>query len=120
MTDRSLFDVERDGEVLVLIPRADLRESDYVDIESGARSLLDLVAAPDVKGLVLDFHRTDYYGSTALGFFLRLWKRIGIRGGRMVFCNLSVNENEILAVTRLDTLWTVCGSREEALKVVRE
>jgi len=119
MTDRRLFDVERDGDVVVLIPRADLRETDYGDIESGARALLDLVAAPDVKGVVLDFHRTDYYGSTALGFFLRIWKRIGSRGGRMAFCNLSDNEVEILSVTRLDTLWSVCTSREEALKVVR-
>ena len=119
MTNRSLFDVERDGEVVVLIPRGDLRESDYMDIESGARGLLDLVSAPEVKGVVLDFHRTDYYGSTALGFFLRLWKRVSSRGGRMAFCNLSVNEGEILAVTRLDTLWPVFPSREEALKAVR-
>ncbi len=119
MAKSDLFDVERDGEILVLIPRADLRESDYQDIESGARGLLDLVSAPDVKGVVLDFHRTDYYGSTALGFFLRLWKRVGSRGGRMAFCNLSPNENDILAVTRLDTLWPVCASRAEAVQVVR-
>lgn len=119
MTNSGLFDVERDGEVLILVPRTDLRESDYLEIEAGARDLLDLVSAPDVKGLVLDFHRTDYYGSTALGFFLRLWRRVGGRGGRMAFCNLSSNEGEILAVTRLDTLWPVYPSRDEALKAVR-
>jgi anti-anti-sigma factor len=119
MTNRSLFDVERDGEVVILIPRSDLRESDYLDIESGARAVLDLVSLPEVKGVVLDFHRTDYYGSTALGFFLRLWKRVGSRGGRMAFCNLSPNENEILAVTRLDTLWPAFPSRDEAVKAVR-
>ncbi len=119
MTDPTLFDVERDGDVLILIPRADLRETDYQDIESGGRSLLDLVSAPEVKGVVLDFHRTDYYGSTALGFFLRLWKRVGGRGGRMAFCNLSANESEILAVTRLDTLWPAYPSRDEALRAIR-
>jgi anti-anti-sigma factor len=114
-----LFDVERDREVLILIPRADLREAEYQDIEAGGRGLLDLVSAPEVKGVVLDFHRTDYFGSTALGFFLRLWKRVGSRGGRMAFCNLSANEGEILAVTRLDTLWPACPSREDAVKLVR-
>jgi anti-anti-sigma factor len=120
MTKRSMFDVERDGEVLILIPRADLGESDYQDIESGARGVLELASAPEVKGVVLDFHRTNYYGSTALGLFLRLWKRGGSRGGRMAFCNLSPNEREILAVTRLDTLWPAYTSREEAVKAVRE
>jgi anti-anti-sigma factor len=119
MTNRSLFDVERDGAVLILIPRSDLRESEFQDLELGGRGVLDLVSAPEVKGVVLDFHRTDYYGSTALGFFLRLWKRVGSRGGRMAFCNLSPNESEILAVTRLDTLWPAFPSREEAVKAVR-
>jgi anti-anti-sigma factor len=118
-SNRTLFDVERDGPVVILVPRSDLRESDYLDIESGAREVLDLVSAPEVRGVVLDFHRTDYYGSTALGFFLRLWKRVGMRGGRMAFCNLSPNENEILAVTRLNTLWPTFASREEAVKAVR-
>ena len=119
MTTSGLFDVERDGNVLLLIPKVDLRESNYQEIEAGAQGILDLVSAPEVKGVVLDFHRTDYYGSTALGFFLRLWKRVGSRGGRMAFCNLSPNESEILAVTRLDTLWPAFPSREEAVKAVR-
>jgi hypothetical protein len=37
----------------------------------------------------------------------------------MAFCNLSPNENEILAVTRLNTLWPTFASREEAVKAVR-
>ena len=119
MTTSGLFDVERDGNVLLLIPKVDLRESNYQEIEAGAQGILDLVSAPEVKGVVLDFHRTDYYGSTALGFILRLWKRLSSRGGRLAFCNVSEREQEILEVTRLDTLWPVCPSREDALKAVR-
>ena len=37
----------------------------------------------------------------------------------MAFCNLSANENEILAVTRLDTLWPTFSTRDEAVKAVR-
>jgi len=114
-----LFDVERDGDVLILIPTADLRESAYEALEAGASVIFDALSDRQVKGAVLDFHRTDYYGSTALGLFLRVWKRIRARGGRMAFCNVSEHEKEILTVTRLDTLWPICGSRAEALAAVR-
>jgi anti-anti-sigma factor len=119
MHGTDLFDVERDGEVLVVTPTADLRESAYQDIEVGAKDILDVLATGEIKGLVLDFHRTDYYGSTALGLFVRLWKRVGGRGGRMAFCNVSEHEKEILIGTRLDTLWPICTTKAEALKVVR-
>jgi anti-anti-sigma factor len=67
----------------------------------------------------MDFHKTDYYGSTALAFFLKLWKRVRNRNGRMAFCNISDHEREILTVTQLDRLWPIYLSREEATKAVK-
>lgn len=36
----------------------------------------------------------------------------------MAFCNLSDHEREILAITKLDSLWAICDSREETLQRV--
>src|SRR5205085_2522737 len=69
MASEGLFDVERDGEMLVIVPTADLRESAYEALDEGARGIFELLAGGDIGGIVVDFHRTDYYGSTALGFF---------------------------------------------------
>jgi anti-anti-sigma factor len=118
MPGTNLFDVERDEDILVITPTADLRESAYQEIEEAARGILDLLATGEIKGLVLDFHRTDYYGSTALGLFVRLWKRISRCGGRMAFCNVSPHEGEILSGTRLDTLWPICDSKAQAIQLV--
>jgi anti-anti-sigma factor len=114
-----VFEVEEFGDTAVLTPGSDLRELDYTQIVAGAREAFALLESGPVKNLVLDFRRTDYYGSTALGFFVRLWKRVSGRGGQMVFCNLSDHETEILRTARLDRLWPVCGSRAEALEQVR-
>lgn len=114
-----LFEVGQEGDTLLVSPTANLGELDCGQIESEGRGVLDLMANPSVRNVVLDFRRTDYCGSTALGLFLRLWKRVRGRGGRMAFCNVSEHEREILAVTKLDGLWPVCRSREEALRVVR-
>jgi anti-anti-sigma factor len=113
-----LFDVEIEGRTVIVTPVADLRETDFQAIESGAEEVLALLSGVPARNVVVDLRGTDYYGSTALGFFVRLWKRVRSRNGRMAFCNVSEHEREILRVMRLDGLWPVCSSRDEALAAV--
>jgi len=119
-TAGGIFEIEQQGDTIIAAPAVDLREFDFQRIEEGAERILDLLNAPGIKNVVLDFHKTDYYGSTALGFFLKLWKRVRVRNGRMAFCNVSEHEKEILQVTKLDHLWSICSSRSEALKAVKK
>jgi len=65
-------------------------------------------------------HKADYYGSTALGFFLKLRQRVRRWNGRMALCNVSDHEKEILQITKLDHLWPISSSRIEALEAVSE
>jgi anti-anti-sigma factor len=117
---RGIFDIELQDATLIVTPLVDLRELDFQRIEAGAREILDRLNRIGTKHVVLDFHKTDYYGSTALGFFVKLLKRIRSQHGRMAFCNVSNHEKEILQITRLDHLWPICSSRSEALEAVRE
>lgn len=119
VTATRAFQIEREGQTLVVTVMMDLRELEYSQIEAGASDILHLLGNGTIKNVVLDFHKTDFYGSTALGFFVRLWKRIRDRGGRMAFSGVSDHEKEILKVANLDGLWPICPSREEALKAVQ-
>jgi anti-anti-sigma factor len=115
----SLFEIERDAEIVILTPVMDLHELHCREIDDGAVGVLELLADPTTRHVVLDFRQTDYFGSSALGLFVRLWKRVKRRGGRMALCNLSEPEKEILRITHLDQLWPICSSRREALQAVR-
>jgi anti-anti-sigma factor len=119
MATAGAFEVEREGRTIIITPLTDLRELDYQQVEAGARDILHLFGNNGIKNVVLDFHKTDYYGSTALGFFVKLWKRVRERSGRMAFCGVSDHEREILKVTRLDGLWPIWSSREEAVRAVQ-
>ena len=114
-----VFEVEPEGDTLIVVPAVDLRELDYQRIEAGAKTILERLNGSGVKNVVLDCHKTDYYGSTALAFFLKLWTRARKRNGRMAFCNVSAHEREILQATRLDHVWPICSSRREALEAVK-
>jgi anti-anti-sigma factor len=114
------FEIEQAKETIIIVPATDLRELDYQRIEDGAKKILELLNSTSIRNVVLDFHKTDYYGSTALSFFLKLWKRVSQRHGRMVLCNVSDHEKEILRITKLDHLWPICASKREALEAVSE
>lgn len=119
-TAGGIFEIEQKDDTLIVVPAVDLRELDHQRIEEGASRILDLLNGTGMKNVVIDFHKTDYYGSTALGFFLRIWKRVRRREGRMAFCNVSDHEKEILQITNLDHSWPICSSRDEALRAVRK
>jgi anti-anti-sigma factor len=115
-----IFEIEVEGDTVIVVPAVDLGELDYQRIEAGTTAILELLNGTGIKNAVVDFGKTDYFGSSALGFFLRLWKRVRGRNGRMAFCNLSKHEKEILQITDLDHLWPICSSRIEALAAVWE
>ena len=112
----AVFEIEREGETIIVTPAVNLREFEFV--ESNVNEVIEVLSDLSIKNLVMDLQRTDYFGSSALALFVKLWKMMTGRNGGMVFCNLSEHEHEVLAVTKLDMLWRICESRAEAMKVV--
>jgi anti-anti-sigma factor len=110
-----IFDVEHRGDVLILTPLRDLRELEFEEIR---RELLPLSDDPSVRRVVVDFGRTDYLGSTAVGLLVRLFMKVRQRGGALALCNVSAHEEDIFEVVGLDELLPVYTSREEALAAV--
>lgn len=114
-----IFDIEQLDDEIIVTPKADLREFEFQQIELAAGDVLKLLNSDRARNVIMDFHKTDYYGSTALAFFVSVWKKVRSHGGHMAFCGVSQHEKQILALTRLDTLWSVCDTREQALAAVR-
>jgi anti-anti-sigma regulatory factor len=82
--------------------------------------MLELLASGRAKNIVIDFQRTECFGCTAVAFFfLKLWTAAQKHGGQMAFCCVSDMEREFLRIAKLDDLWPICSSRDEALAVVR-
>jgi anti-anti-sigma factor len=118
--DQKLLREQWYGDTVVITPSADLREFEFDQIEAAAEEILAEVDGGEVRNVVIDFRDTDFYGSTALAFFVKLWKRVKSQGGNLAFCNVSLHEREILEITRLNTLWPLCETLDEALATVRQ
>ena len=114
------FRIERQNETFVITALRDLGELEYAHIQECATSALESLDAAHARNVVVDLGKAQHCGSTALGFFVKLWKRARSQGGHMALCNVSPEERKVLKVTRLDTLWTTCTSREEAIRAVSD
>jgi len=120
MTDPlTLFDIEQLGEILMLMPSRNLSEFELSSFEQEVRCVAQQLDTRAIKNVVLDFSKTDYYGSTALSLFLVLWKQVRSRNGQMAFCHVSAHEKEVLELTRLDGLWPIYDTRQEAVQGIR-
>jgi anti-anti-sigma factor len=120
MTAEKYIAVEREGSVLILIPHADLGESHWLDVEGESGEVVRMVEDPSIRHVVVDLGHADYVGSEALGWFLRLRKRVAPRGGRVLLCRLSPHAREIIRVTQLDKILDVYPSRAGALLATGE
>ena len=118
MTDDPLFTLSRADHTIIVTPQRNLTEFDFTQIETEAAEILGQITKNGGPNVVVDFSKIDYTGSTALSFFTRLFKKTRCCGGEMAFCNVSPVEREVLQVTRLDTLWPICDSVDDALAAV--
>lgn len=115
-----LMKVECREDVAVVTPTGNLGEFVISRVEEQAEAALKRFESSDTcRHIIIDFCNTDYFGSSALGFFVRLWKRVRQRGGRMALCNLSEHEIEVLKITRLNEFWTITDTLDDALTAVR-
>jgi anti-sigma B factor antagonist len=76
--------------------------------------ILDALEAGDRKFLV-DFTRTGYIDSSGLGVLVSLSKKIRDQGGDLRLAGLNEDLKTLFELTKLDTLFGISDSPDEAL-----
>src|SRR5215216_883354 len=96
------------------------------------RGEIDLFTAPELKSalsdaiesgrsrIVVDLTDTTFLDSTALGVLIGAVKRLRSRDGRLTIVNTDPNIAKTFEITGLDQIFTIRGSRDEALAALDE
>lgn len=111
--------VNQGGTALIAFPK-NLWASSCNDFQDECQRLEEDIRRGVVRNVVVDCSHTNCFGCTALGLFVRLWKMASEHDGQFVMCCLSDFHHEMLAVMRLNKLWTFYKSRNDALQAVRK
>ena len=71
------------------------------------------------RAVVIDLGETDLIDSGGLGVLVTLYRQAEEVGGVLVLANLSDELSGLLRLTKLDTIFTVAGTIDDALELVR-
>jgi anti-sigma B factor antagonist len=89
---------------LIVANRQELKDDVLKLLDSGSRKFL------------IDFRDTAYIDSSGLGVLVSLSKKIREKGGEMRLSNLNEDLRTLFELTKLDTLFHIADTRDQALK----
>lgn len=116
MSDDELVRIEAVDGTLV----AEMLTRELTDHESGA-VFEDIVrAAPDLGWrVVVDCTRFESLSSSGIGMFVKLQRLCAKNTGSVAMCGLSNDLLSLLRLTRMDGLFTIAQTREEAIRLLK-
>jgi anti-sigma B factor antagonist len=108
-------EINDEGDVTV-VRFLDSKILDETNIAQIGERLFRLVDNDGKKKLVLDFENVEYLSSAALGKLITLDKKAKAQAGRMRLCNIKPGIYEVFAITRLNKVFDIRDSKEDALE----
>lgn len=120
-SDRPVFEFEQQDGVLIITPNGPFMEFRDHDVRNAYNDAYRILSGDDIRHLVVDFSRLDYFGSTFVGILLRLAKKVRGDGGQAVLCNLSDTMRDMLKSLmlleneKISFAWSARDTREAAL-----
>jgi anti-anti-sigma factor len=68
---------------------------------------------------ILDLTKVEYMGSAALGLMVNIRHQVKTQGGKLALCGMSPRLHSVFRACCLERLFTICRTREEAVRAVR-
>ena len=85
-------------------------------VERVERFLLSCADDPDTKNLVVDLSHTQYFGSRFIEALFRAHNRMKRKLGKFALSGLLPYPEEVVRISKLDTIWPLYGTAEEAVR----
>jgi anti-sigma B factor antagonist len=107
--------VSIEGRVTV-VELIDKKILDEMSISQIGEQVNALVARSDSPAMVVDFSNVGNMSSSALGMLITLHKRIREKNGQLALCCIQPGIYEVFAITRLNEIFRICSTRQEAIE----
>jgi len=102
-----------------VVELTDRRILDELSINEIGEQLTTMVAKAPAPKFVLDFSGVAHMSSSALGMLITLHKRLREKGGELRLCGIQPAILEVFVITRLNEIFTICQTREQALQTLQ-
>ena len=106
---------EHQGDVLVITPLFTYATFAEPSVASELTEVQEQVDSASTQQVIIDLGEIPYFGSTVLEWMAQLWKRVKSKGGRLAIVRPSEIGREVLAAARLERLWGIFETRDQAI-----
>jgi anti-sigma B factor antagonist len=79
------------------------------------RDSLSSFVKDNPPNIILNLQKTDYFDSSALGALVAFMKDVNAYNGKLILCNLSRSIYTLLKLSRLDSIFLIADTVEDAL-----
>ena len=108
------LDIEEVGDVTVA-RFVDKKILDENNIQIIGNQLFGLIEEDGRKKIVLDFTNVEYLSSAALGKLITMDKKVKAASGKLRLCNIRKDIYEVFAITRLNKVFDIRNTQDEAV-----
>jgi len=115
MNESKYVRAELDGDVLCITPLFTYATFTEPGIAAEWEAVQKQIDAPATRLVIVDLGEIPYFGSTVLEWMSLIWKRVKAKGGHMAAIRPSPIGREVLLAARLDRLWGIYATRDDAL-----
>lgn len=118
-SNNKVFRLERDDNVLIVIPQGDAIGFRYNDVHQESNSTLQILDDMTLKHVVVDLGCEQVLGSIIISVLIKICRKAGLKGGKAAFCNATPDMQDVLQTMNLVKLWKYHPTRAEAVVAVR-
>ena len=109
------YKITDENNIQILALKGELIDKNQAtDLIKNIEELLEL----EKNKLIIDLSDLKYMNSSGLNVLIQLLTKTRTAGGDSVIFNVNKKVNELLIITKLNTLFKVADSREEAIKLL--
>ena len=109
------FNITEENNIQILVLTGELIDKNQA---TEFLSSVDELLESGKNKLVIDLAGLKYINSSGLNVLIQLLTKTRTAGGDSVICNVSKKVNELLIITKLNTLFKVADDKEAALKML--
>ena len=109
------YNITEENDIQWLILSGDLIDKNQAtDLMISINELLEV----GKNKLIIDLSDLKYMNSSGLNVLIQLLTKTRTSGGESVICNVNKKVNDLLVITKLNTLFKVADSKDDAVKLL--
>ena len=109
------YTISKEEEVVIVYMEGNLIANHQID---DLQNELDFHLNDEGLKLVLDLAKMEYINSTGLGVLIHIFTQVRNNGGEVVLVNISEKINKLLLITKLNSIFNVEETLEDAKKIL--